>query len=111
VRLASDTLKLAGAKDAETLARWANQSPEHALTVRIPQAWARFSVTVTMKEVTSKSSGNPYHVTKGTVQPASAADFNALTEAYNDADVQAWQKAVDTQYDERINNVRELVAN
>lgn len=97
---AVQTLRIA--RDAEA---WGGISPAHKATLGIPQAWARFLTTVTLKRGTSRSSGFAYVAANAFVEPTGVAEWKQLADAFKDA---AFKSLADATHKSFMSRVAEI---
>lgn len=82
-RIAVDTLKLAQSE------AWGKMTAAHQATLAVPHAQLRFTVTVSLKPGTSRTTGNRYVAANGVAQPTGIGDWKQVSEWWNDAANQA----------------------
>lgn len=82
---------------ANDLESWVKKSADHAISARLPHAFARFTCTCTNgPRRTARGSGLPYIPTQGNVAPVSAGDIQTLMQFFSVEDNKAkMQEAAD----------------
>lgn len=93
-------------KVANNIEEWSKKSAEHKASAAVPQAYARFITTVTLKRGTSKG-GFAYVAANAFTRPTGLADWQALANAFQDAEFKKTCEAVYDRYLDRIVDIKQ----
>lgn len=98
-------------KQAENPALWEKLSPEHKASLIATEPWARFTATVTLKRMTSKSSGFAYVAADSFVVPTGVADWKLLSEYFRDPKNHELCTAMTEAHSKRVQLVKGKIVN
>ena len=92
-------------QQAQDPSLWEKLSPEHKESLVATEAWARFVTTVTLKRMTSKSSGLAYTAADAFCTPTTLADWKRLGHFFQDEKNKAMCDAVMEQHGKRVKQI------
>lgn len=92
-------------RKAANTEEWAALSPEHKASAIAPWPYARFVATVTTKRGTSKN-GFAFVAANAFTRPTGLADWQALGDAFKDAEFKKLCEAVFYRYQDRIADIK-----
>ncbi len=104
--------------DLAQTTEWARLSPDHALTMRVPDPRLRLTAKVLLQPRTSKrwtdKDGNPqggykYVAADAQIRPASIGDMQAIADLHNDPDTSAALASIRESHDRRVNEVKSKI--